>query len=143
MTVTTMRPRRAGAMPRAWLRCLLAMALLGVLGGVQAQGFDVEEVLPCSEPQDEEDLTLEECQQARELIMFECSACHTIAPVVQAQKTPEEWESTFDAHADRIEHLSDEDVALLQRYLTTTFNPDNPVPELPDSLKEQGSNQAF
>lgn len=142
--IATANPTRRPTPPRrAWAWRLLTVALLGLLGTVQAQGFDIEEVLPCNEPQSEEDLTLEACQQSRELIMFECSACHTIAPVVQAQNTPEEWEATFDVHADRIGHLSDDDVALVQQYLVNTFNPDNPVPELPDSLKDQGSNQAF
>lgn len=143
MTDTRNQTRRAIPRLHAGLWGLLTVAVLVLVGTAQSQGFDIDEVFPCSEPEGEENLSLEECQQARELIMFECSGCHTVAPIVQAQNTPEEWESNFDRHSDRVEHLSDDELALIHQYLVDTFNPDNPVPELPDALKDEGSNQAF
>lgn len=118
--------------------------LLLIVGSAQAQeGLDVEEVFWCEEPESEEQLTMEECVEARELILFECTACHTVAPIVTAQNTPEEWDATFDAHADRLTELEDEEVELIRRFVVSHYNPDEEVPELPEALQDQGSNQAF
>lgn len=118
--------------------------VLFALGSATAQeGLNVEEVFWCEEPETEEEMTIEACEEARELVMFECTACHHVGPVVTAQNTPEEWDATFDAHADRISHLADEEIELIRRFVVTHYNPDQPVPELPEALEEQGTNQAF
>lgn len=121
----------------------LALAPLAIHTSGHAQEVDIEEIFWCEEAEEEGDLTLDECAEARDTLLFNCTACHTFVPIVKAEKTEEEWAATFDVHRDRLSDLSDEEFELIQRYVVGHFNPDQPVPELPPELEEQGSNQAF
>ena len=70
----------------------------------------------------------------RDLVLNNCTNCHSIVPIVILQMTPEAWELNAREHRDRVASLSDADVATLYAYLTANFNPNRPVPQLPQEL---------
>ena len=46
------------------------------------------------------------------------------------------WRRNSLEHRGRVEALSDEDFETLYEYLSSTFTPERPVPELPGGLLE-------
>lgn len=110
---------------------------------VQAQGVNIEEIFWCEEPEAEGELSMEECAEARDLILISCTACHPFVPIVKAQKSEEEWDGTLSVHRERVPELSEEEFQLIRQYLVTHYNPDQPVPQLPPELENLGTDQAF
>ena len=137
----TARPHLS--LPGGVATLMTALALLLLLPFGQAQGVDIEKVFWCEEPQAEGDMPMDECAAARDALLFNCTACHTFVPIVKAQKTEEEWAATFEVHQDRLSDVPQEEIDLIHRYVVGHFNPDQPVPELPAALENQGTNQAF
>jgi mono/diheme cytochrome c family protein len=72
----------------------------------------------------------------RGILLNNCQSCHTWVPVVVLQMNEEEWARSSREHRPRVEALSDEDFATLYAYLSSTFTPERPVPELPPALLE-------
>jgi cytochrome c5 len=72
--------------------------------------------------------------RGRELVLNNCTSCHTIVPIVVLQMTKEAWERNSRDHRGRVSGLSDEDFKVLYDYVEANFNPDRPVPKLPKSL---------
>ena len=70
----------------------------------------------------------------RDLVLNNCTSCHTIVPIVILQMSKDAWELNAREHRDRVTSLSDAEVATLYAYLAANFNPDRPVPELPREL---------
>jgi len=70
----------------------------------------------------------------RDLSLGSCTNCHNIAPIVTLQKTREEWERTAREHRESVLGLSDEEFETLFEYLIANFNPERPVPEIPQIL---------
>lgn len=122
---------------------LLAAGLLLAAPNAYAQDVNLEEIFWCEEPTEEGEMTMDACAKARDAILFNCTSCHAFVPIVKAQKTEEEWNSTFETHADRLADVSEEDLELIRRYVVTHYNPDQPVPELPPALENLGTNQAY
>lgn len=89
-------------------------------GGARQVTVDMDEIFP---PGDGRDLVLNNCQN-----------CHTWVPIVVLQMNEEEWARWARDHRPRVEALSDEDFDTLYDYLVENFNPDTPVPELPQAL---------
>ena len=72
--------------------------------------------------------------KGRDLVLNNCTNCHTIVPIVVLQMTKDAWDLNAREHRDRVTSLSDEEVATLYEYLAANFNPNRPVPELPEEL---------
>jgi mono/diheme cytochrome c family protein len=72
--------------------------------------------------------------RGRELVLNNCTTCHTFVPIVVLQMTKEAWERNSRDHRERVTALSDADFKTLYEYLTANFNPDRPVPKLPQEL---------
>lgn len=70
----------------------------------------------------------------RQLVLDNCTTCHTFVPIVVLQMTPEQWERNARDHRDRVLGLTDEEFKILYEYVTKNFNPDHPVPQLPEDL---------
>lgn len=74
--------------------------------------------------------------EGRDLVLGNCQSCHIWVPIVILQMNETEWARNKLEHRGRVEALGDEDFDTLYEYLTTTFTPDRPVPELPPALLE-------
>ena len=72
--------------------------------------------------------------KGRDLILNNCTGCHTIVPIVVLQMTRDAWERNSRDHRARVTALSDEEFKTLYEYLIANFNPQRPVPELPTAL---------
>ena len=72
--------------------------------------------------------------RGREVVLNNCTNCHTIVPIVVLQKDRASWEESAKDHRDRTPELSDADRQTLYDYLIANFNPDKPVPKLPKEL---------
>ena len=72
--------------------------------------------------------------RGRELVLNNCTTCHTFVPIVILQMTKEAWERNSRDHRGRVAALSDADFKTLYEYLTANFNPGRPVPKLPKEL---------
>jgi hypothetical protein len=72
--------------------------------------------------------------KGRELVLDNCMNCHSMAPIVVAQKTRGEWMQTSTSHRSMAASLNDAQYNLLFEYLIATFNPSHPVPQLPEEL---------
>src|SRR5579871_2461142 len=74
--------------------------------------------------------------RGRELLLNNCTGCHTFVPIVVLQLTKDAWERNSRIHRDRVPGLSDADFRTLYDYIEANFNPEKPVPKLPKSLLE-------
>ena len=72
--------------------------------------------------------------KGRDLVLNNCTSCHTIVPIVVLQMTKEAWERNSRDHRGRVSVLSDAEYKTLYDYLIANFNPQRPVPELPKEL---------
>src|SRR5262245_60116630 len=72
--------------------------------------------------------------RGRDLLLNNCTTCHTFVPIVVLQMTREAWERNSRDHRERVKGLSDADFKTLYEYLTANFNPNRPVPKLPQEL---------
>lgn len=89
-------------------------------GGAQRASVDMDEIFPPGE--------------GRDLVLNNCQNCHTWVPIVILQMNEDEWARWERDHRSRVEALSDEEFDTLYDYLVENFNPDTPVPELPEAL---------
>jgi hypothetical protein len=121
---------------------LLLFATLLAAGGVLAaraqQNVDMEQIFWCRDGENG-GLTQAECADARELILLNCTVCHTFVRIARAQKTEAEWNATLSRHRQRVVNLSDEQFARVRQYLISHFNPGHPQPELPPELLQLGN----
>jgi hypothetical protein len=72
--------------------------------------------------------------KGRDLVLNNCTGCHTIVPIVVLQMTREAWERNSRDHRGRVSALSDAEYKILYDYLIANFNPQRPVPKLPKEL---------
>src|SRR5262245_37286227 len=72
--------------------------------------------------------------RGRDLVLNNCTSCHTIVPIVVLQMTKDEWERNSRDHRGRVSALSDPEYKTLYDYLIANFNPQRPVPKLPTEL---------
>ena len=116
----------------ALLAGMLALSA-GLGGNAAAQDVNVEEVLRCL---DHPEVGPEQCNEARDLILNNCTTCHTFVPIVLQQSDEGAWRGLLDRHRSRATKLSEEDFNLIHQYLSANFNPENEPPELPPALLE-------
>ena len=72
----------------------------------------------------------------RDLVLNNCQNCHVWVPIVILQMDEAAWFRSSLEHRGRVEALSDAEFETLYAYVSSTFTPDRPVPELPPSLLE-------
>ncbi|MBM3776526.1 MAG: hypothetical protein FJW37_15400 [Acidobacteria bacterium] len=72
--------------------------------------------------------------RGRDLLLNNCTTCHTFVPIVVLQMTREAWERNSRDHRERVKGLNDADFRALYEYLMANFNPDKPAPALPREL---------
>jgi hypothetical protein len=72
--------------------------------------------------------------RGRDLLLNNCTSCHTFVPIVVLQMSKDAWERNSRDHRGRVAALSDADFKTLYQYLIVNFNPERPVPKLPKEL---------
>jgi hypothetical protein len=72
----------------------------------------------------------------RDLVLNNCQNCHTFVPIVILQMDEDGWTRSSLDHRGRVTGLSDEEFNTLYTYLKANFNPNRPVPKLPQELLE-------
>lgn len=126
-----MHPHRATLIRLVAMLAVLAAAAVVGTGPARAQDLDMDVIFRChGEGEDAQAL----CAEGRDLIVSNCTSCHTFVPIVLQQFEPEGWEGLLDRHRSRVEHLSDEQIATLHAYLSANFNPEREPPPLPPAM---------
>ena len=72
----------------------------------------------------------------RQLVLDNCTTCHTFVPIVVLRMTREAWQRNSRDHRERVKGLGEDEFKTLYEYLTANFNPEKPVPELPNELMQ-------
>ena len=72
----------------------------------------------------------------RDLVLNNCQSCHVWVPIVILRMDENAWHRNSLEHRSRVEALDDELFEILYDYLSSTFTPERPVPELPQALLE-------
>lgn len=72
----------------------------------------------------------------RQLVFDNCQSCHVLVPIFVLPMDEAAWYRNSLEHRERVEGLSDTDFETLYTYLSSTFTPDRPVPELPSALRD-------
>lgn len=100
---------------------------------VRAQPLDLDQVFRCAAT---DDAGTANCAEARDLILNNCTVCHTFVPIVMQQFDANGWTSLLDRHVNggRVNQLSAEQVAAIHTYLAGNFDGTLPPPELPPEL---------
>jgi hypothetical protein len=88
--------------------------------GSEATKVNIEEIFPPG--------------PGRALVINNCTTCHTFVPIVTLQMTRDLWGSSKRRHRGRVPAVSDADFNTLYEYLIANFNPNRPVPKLPQDL---------
>lgn len=76
--------------------------------------------------------------KGRELVLNNCTACHSFVCVVRGQRTVDHWNTVMATHRPRVSSLSDDDYKVLFDYVKENFNDTKPEPELPVELQSLG-----
>jgi hypothetical protein len=75
----------------------------------------------------------------RDLVLQNCTACHSIVPIVTGQRTKDRWLNIKIDHADKLGSLTESDATIIFDYLAANFNDSKPEPQLPDWYLQQQS----
>ena len=70
----------------------------------------------------------------RDLVLNNCTNCHSIAPIVLSQFDEGGWRNHRVQHSPRVPALSEADKDLLWSYLVKTFPPGRQLPQLPPEM---------
>ncbi len=74
----------------------------------------------------------------RDLVLRDCTTCHSFAPVITGQRPKARWSSLKDDHRDKASGVTQADYDVEFAYLMENFNDTKPEPKLPDwFLKQQ------
>jgi hypothetical protein len=76
--------------------------------------------------------------KGRDLVLNNCTVCHTFLRVVVGQRTKDQWEYVRRDMRGKVSQLSDQDIDTLFVYLEANFNETKPVPNLPDWFLQTG-----
>ena len=127
----TLRNERRSTWVALLALVVLATTAFAVVGTSRAQQLDMDVIFRCH-GDSEEDRAL--CDEGRDLIVNNCTSCHTFVPIVLQQFEAEGWEGLLDRHRGRVSHLSDEQVATIHAYVSANFNPEQEPPPLPPAM---------
>ena len=99
----------------------------------QAQAVDLGKIFRCAA---KDTAGIAACHKARDLILNNCTLCHTFVPIVMQKYDSKGWNSLLNRHvvAGRVKQLSYQDVAAIHDYLSENFNGKLPPPDLPPAL---------
>lgn len=120
---------------------IVASILMGLVAGsgamlpdAQAQQLDLDEVFRCSG----ETVSSENCLAARQVILNDCTTCHTFVPIVMQSFDGNGWRGLLTRHVEngRVTQVPPEQIENLRLYLAENFNGELPPPELPPALLE-------
>ena len=118
----------------AWVGALALLVLAVAAPAARADAdIDLTRLLWCKDGQNGGQ-TAAQCAESCELIMLNCTVCHSFVRIVKAQKTEAEWNATFGVHRYRLANATAAQFAMIRQYLIAHFNPQNPKPELPPEL---------
>lgn len=74
----------------------------------------------------------------RDLVLRDCTTCHSFAPVIMGQRPKARWLSLKEDHKDKASGVVPADYDAEFNYLMENFNDTKPEPKLPDwFLKQQ------
>lgn len=107
----------------------------------RAQDVDINAIFSCDGVRNG-GLSAADCATTRGAVLQNCTSCHTFVPIVKAQKTPDEWESTLGVHRERVPDVADAQYKQIRTFLAANFNPSNTPPTLPPELEALGTQQA-
>ncbi len=88
--------------------------------GSEAAAFNIQDIFPPG--------------PGRDLVLDNCQSCHVLVPIFVLPMDEAAWYRNSLEHRERVEGLNDEEFETLYAYLSSTFTPDRPVPELPPAL---------
>jgi hypothetical protein len=128
-------------MTRALTMLALAVLPCAAAAPALAQDLDIDAVFNCSADGPIGDQTPEQCLAARDLLLNNCTSCHSFVPIVKAQKDEAAWTSLLAAHRERVLHLSEDEFRILGDFLRSHYNETEPVPVLPPALEALSTNQ--
>ncbi len=69
---------------------------------------------------------------ARDLLLANCTACHSFVPIVTGQRTRARWDNIRTNHRDAVLRLPEKDYTVIYDYLAENFNDTKPEPKFPD-----------
>lgn len=118
---------------RLFAAATLVMGAASMSLPAQAQGLDLDQVFRCAAT---DEAGTANCVEARDLILNNCTTCHTFVPIVMQQFDANGWTSLLERHVNggRVNQLSAEQVAAIHTYLSDNFDGSLPPPELPPEL---------
>ena len=70
----------------------------------------------------------------RDLVLQNCTNCHSIAPIVLSEHDANGWQTHRLNHENRVAGLTPEEKDLVWAYLIKSFPPGRPLPELPPEM---------
>ena len=131
------------------MRLLIWVGLALVFAGAHAMGagvawpavaaeqasVDLNKVFRCAA---KDKAGTDSCLKARDLLLNNCTVCHTFVPIVMQQFDSNGWNSLLERHvaAARTNQLASKDITVIHDYLAANFNGKLPPPELPPALLE-------
>ena len=102
----------------------LSVAVLATIGLLAACGGPTtQQPTPTVPPQEEKPTKPAVPADGLTVLETRCTACHSLDRVQQAQKTYDEWAQTVDRMIAKGAHLSEEERAVLLKYLVETYGP--------------------
>lgn len=75
--------------------------------------------------------------EGRELLLQNCTGCHSFVPIVTGQRPQERWSSLKEDHKDKAAGISESDYDIIFDYLAENFNDTKPEPQFPQWFLEQ------
>jgi hypothetical protein len=74
---------------------------------------------------------------ARDLVLRDCTTCHSFVPIITGQRPNARWLSLKQDHKDKASAVSQADYDTEFNYLIENFNDKKPEPKLPDWFIKQ------
>jgi len=111
----------------------VGLAGSGPVSPARAQSVDLAKIFRCAA---KDPAGMEKCGKARDLIVNNCTLCHTFVPIVMQKYDSKGWSSLLNRHVigGRVKQLSGPDIATIHDYLSDNFNGRLPPPALPPAL---------
>ncbi len=73
----------------------------------------------------------------RDLMLRDCTSCHSFVPIVTDQRPNERWQSLKNDHRDKAPGTSEADYNTVFAYLMENFNNTKPEPKFPNWFLQQ------
>src|SRR5690606_36673602 len=85
-----------------------------------------------------ETVSQDNCLAARQVLLNDCTTCHTFVPIVMQSFDENGWRGLLTRHVEngRVTQVPPEQIENLRLYLAENFNGDLPPPDLPPALLE-------